>query len=241
MLGRLTISLGLLFLAACSEQLHHDLDERVANEIVAVLASEGVVATKVRSGESWSVEVTRSQVARGLAVLSERGLPRRQTSYDELLEASGGLVPSSDEERRRSTALVETGLERTLLSLDGVYDARVHAVIPKPNGGGLSRQEPAPPRVSVVVLERAERPAPPNDALVAIIMGAVERVTPDTIAIVRSTVELPGAGEPSMVRVGPFVVAAESERPLQFTLLGLAALGAFLALGLAYSATRRRA
>ena len=199
-----------------------------------------MVANKVRTGDEWAVEVAKAQVSRGLAVLSERGLPRRQTSYDELLEASGGLVPSSDEERRRSTALIEAGLERTLLSLDGVYDARVHAVIPQADARGLTRSDPAPPRVSAVVVERATRPAPPNDALIAIIMGAVEGVTPDTIAIVRTAVELPVADDSAMSRVGPFVVAAESARPLQLTLLAMAAVGSVLALALGYVATRRQ-
>ena len=229
-----------MLLPSCAEQLHHDLDERSANEIVAVLAAEGVVGQKVPTSDSWAIEVPSAQVPRGLAVLSERGLPRRETSYDDLLQASGGLVPSADEERRRSTALIEAGLERTLLALDGVYDARVHAVIPQSEGRGLSRGEREPPRVSVVVIERQTRPAPPDDAVVAIIMGAVEGLTPDTIAIVRSTVDLPEAADATLETVGPFVVATESATQLKLALLGLVSLGILLSVGLIGSVFWRR-
>ena len=198
------------------------------------------MAEKVQTSDSWAIEVRSAQVSRGMAVLSERGLPRRETSYDELMEASRGLVPSADEERRRSTALIEAGVERTLLALDGVYDARVHAVIPQTEGRGLSRGEPLAPRVSVVVIERGSRPAPPDDAIVAIIMGAVEAITPDTIAIVRSTVNLPDASDATLETVGPFVVATESAQSLRVALLGLSAIGIFLAAGLIGSVLWRR-
>jgi type III secretion protein J len=226
-------------LVGCTEQIQDDLNERSANEIVAVLALESVVARKVSSGEAWAIEVAASQVSRGLAVLTERGLPRRQTSYDVLIEASGGLVPSADEERRRSTALAEVGLEETLLALEGVYDAHVHAVIPQSEARGLSRDAPRTPRVSVVLIERSTRPAPPDEAIVAIVMGAVDGITPETIAIVRSMISLPDAPEAELEVVGPFVVASESAGLLKLSLLGLSALGMALASALIVSAVRR--
>jgi type III secretion protein J len=205
-----------------------------------VLALEGVVANKVRISDSWAVEVQSVQVSRGLAVLSERGLPRRVTNYDELMESLGGLVPSADEERHRSTALVEAGLERTLLALDGVYDARVHAVIPQRESRGLSREPPSPPRVSVVVTEGEARPAPSDHAIIAIVMGAVEGITPGTIAIVRSRVDLPEAPAATIETVGPFVVATESAKSLKATLLALAGVGILLAAGLIGAVLRGR-
>ncbi len=230
----------LVTLAGCSEELQHDLDERAANEIVAVLALERVSARKVASGDTWVIEVPASQLSRGLAVLAELGLPRRETSYDTLVEASGGLVPSADEERRRATALVETGVEETLLSLSGVYDAHVHAVIPQAESRGLGREVTPTPRVSVVLIERSSNPAPPDDAIVAILMGAVDRLTPESVAIVRSTITLPVAPETSWESVGPFVVAAESAGPLRISMLALIGVGFLLALALVVSVLRRR-
>lgn len=227
-------------LMGCSQQIHHNLDERSANEIVAVLAQDRVVARKVQTGDSWAIAVPGSQASRGLAVLSARGLPRRQTSYDELLEASGGLVPSADEERWRATAVAEAGIEETLLSLGGVYDAHVHAVIPQSEGRGLGREAPRPPRVSVVLIERSSRPAPPDDAVIAIIMGAVDGIAPESIAIVRSTVDLPEAPVAELVSVGPFAVAVESASSLKLVLVALSAVGMGLAFALILSVIRRR-
>ncbi len=216
-------ALLLLGLSGCSEALQRDLEERAANEVVVVLSAEGVAARKVQgTGDGWSVTVPRSQVGRGLAVLTDYGLPRRESDYAALLGESGGLVPSEADERARRAALVEASLAGTLLALDGVFDARVHAVLPTPTRALGSTAAVASPRMSIVLVTRSESGGPPDDAVRAIAMGAVEGLSSGDISIIRSVVRLPELSEVEVVQFGPYAVTSGSLAGLRAVIGGLA-------------------
>lgn len=214
-------------LASCSVDVATGLGERDANEILVVLEAAGIPATRV-DGDGWEVTVPRSQERRALQVLVSRSLPRRPTHYEELLSEGGGVVPSPEAERTRRTALVEESLERTLLSLAGVYDAHVHAVLPGEDSSIGRREPPAPARMSIVVVELDET-APPDDAVRAIAAGAVDGLEPARIVVVRSRVDLPAPADTSLVAVGPVAVAAESAVLVR----AIAGVGAGLVIALA--------
>lgn len=227
-------------LAGCRASVHSGLSERSANEIVVVLRGEGVLASKAAAAGGWAVEVPKSQADRALELIVAAGLPRRETQYAALLAESGGLVPSAENERARRAALIEAGLEETLLALDGVYEAFVHAVVPAPPAGfGATRDAPEAPRVAIVVVEQGAG-APPDEAIAAIAVGAVEGLSPERVAIVRSRVALPSPSSLELVPLGPFVVAAESAAGLRRTLVVMAGLVGLLGVGLAASVLWRR-
>lgn len=209
--------------SACSVELQRDLSERAANEAVVVLQAEGVAASRRASAaRTWNVLVPASQEARGLAVLTEYGLPRRETDVASLLEAAGGLVPSDDIERARRSAVIEAGLAQTYLAMRGVHDAYVHAVLPR-GRDGLARGAVEPPRVAVVLVVRAEGDGPPDDAVQAIAMGAVEGLSAGDVAVVRSVVRLPELAEATLVQVGPLAVSSASASTLRLVLGGMSA------------------
>lgn len=236
----MVLSLVAALVAGCAVPIQGGLSERDANEAVVVLRAEGVVASKAASaGGQFAVEVPRAQADRALSVLVSWGLPRRETAYASLLEESGGIVPSAQTERARRAALVGASVEETLIALDGVHDAFVHVVLPAENSALVARSETSRPRVAVVLVASSDA-APPDDAVRAITMGAVDGLEPEDVAVVRSRIRLPEVAPPALVAVGPFAVATESAAPLRMVLRGAGAMVLLLSLGLGFAVIRPR-
>lgn len=202
-----------LVLSACHADVHHDLDERAANDVVVALGEYGVVAEKVRGGDGWTIRVRSTQQADALRVLAGLGLPR--VVPPELPESGGGLVPSDNEERARRAAQAEQRLAATLSALDGVRDADVHVTLPVVRDRLGGRETVVEARASVVLVHRADQQPPGDDVVRAIATGAVEGLAPDQVAVIRSSVEVPPPRATALEAWGPFVVASSSRVLLQ--------------------------
>jgi type III secretion protein J len=118
-------------LAGCQTEIYSRLDERDANEMLAVLLSSDIEAEKKPLDEkSWRVLVPQEKMAAALDLLRLHGLP--QEKYLTLGEVfkKEGLVSTPSEERIRYIYAVSQELSNTLTQIDGVVSARVHVVIP---------------------------------------------------------------------------------------------------------------
>lgn len=205
-----TLLLSVMVLAGCSHTIEDALTARDANEVVVVLQAHGVHADRQPSGEHWRVEVPRAQARQSLAILVHHGLPRREQPLPDL--SSGGLVPSAEEERGRRLRSATTSLERTFLAIDGVLDARVHAVLPEPT---RRRAEPSPSgRAAVMLVHRSGMVLPSDDIIRAMVIGSIEGLAPDAVTVVRNERTLPAPPDLSIVPVGPLLVAEDSARAL---------------------------
>ncbi len=123
-----------LLLTACDTQttLHANLDERQANLVMAALLDNGIPCTKVPGDEgAWTVTVAEDRFAQAVNLLEQRGLPRRD--YQGLGEVfkKTGMISSPSEERIRFMDALAQDISRTIASIDGVVDARVHIVLPE--------------------------------------------------------------------------------------------------------------
>ncbi len=128
---RLLLSLVLIALtSACSQQLYGNLSEHEVNDVVGVLRTEGIRASKSPGdGERWSVSVPSAEFARSMAILKNQNLPPQ--SFDGLGQVfkKDSLVSTETEERARLIYALAQELQRTLSQVDGVVLARVHPVI----------------------------------------------------------------------------------------------------------------
>lgn len=138
-----------LFLTGCGrETLLRDLTERDANEIVAVLYSSSVEATKAvdPKGKSFSVDVPSADLARAVSVLRALGLPKSpRANLNEVFRATG-FAPTPFEERVRYLWGQAQELERTISLMEGVLQTRVHVVTPD---GGNKRVDMQTSKASV--------------------------------------------------------------------------------------------
>jgi type III secretion protein J len=223
----------------CGLELEHGLDERQANEIVAVLEQAGVAADKApEEGQSdaYKIVVPRSEAGRAFALLEARDLPRRgQRGLAETF-AKDSLLPSPIEDRARWSAALAAELERTLQRVPGVAAARVHLALPpeEPLVGASAHARPT----ASVLIRSGRGPVGIADADVKrLVAGAVPGLQSADVGVVMAGAALEPA-VPPFERVGPLRVARES-RTLTAT-LATSALGliVLLALGLAYTAMR---
>ena len=132
MLRRLLILVIVAALSGCGDEtLYSRLDEREANEMLAVLLSNGVDARKAGIGESLEIRTARRDLPKAIALLSQQGYPRQEfQSLGDVFKREG-FVSSPLEERARLLYALSQELSQTLSAIDGVVTARVHLAIPE--------------------------------------------------------------------------------------------------------------
>lgn len=127
------IALSALLLAGCEREttLNSSLEERQANLVMATLLDAGITCHKVEGEENtWNVMISERDFAKAANLLERRGLPRRTFQGVSETFKKTGMVSSPSEERIRFMDALAQDLSRTITSIDGVVDARVHVVLP---------------------------------------------------------------------------------------------------------------
>ena len=136
-MGRLTLSMLLgaaLLFAGCDKEttLHSGLPEQQANLVMAALLDVGISCHKTPGEEgTWNVMVVESRFAAAVNLLEKAGLPRREYQGSGEVFKKTGMISSPSEERIRFMDALAQDLSRTIASIDGVVDARVHVVLPE--------------------------------------------------------------------------------------------------------------
>ena len=189
-----------LLITACKDQLYTRLSETEANNIVGLLLSAGIDASKAASEENmWMVMVERAEFGRAVNVLREDDFPHEAVSGLGEVFRKEGLVSSPTEERARLIHALSQELSRTLSKIDGVIVARVHVVIAPPDPIS-ERQRPS--SVSVFIKHRGDADLARHiPQIKALVLNGIEGSLPDTISValftaappVRSAVQSPPA------------------------------------------------
>lgn len=229
----LCVILAIASLCACKHQLHSQISESDANEILATLYTTGIRAVKIPNGEQkWAVEVDEDDMQRALQVLHEQGLPHEQFANTGEIFKKEGLVSTPSEERIRFIYAVSQELANTLSKIDGVVAARVHPVIPANNP---LASEIRPSSASVFIKHRhdanLQTMAP---AIKNLVMRGIEGLTYDNISLTFVAAE-----EPS--RRVPDNIAVVGENRLQITVGVLSGLLLLALAALVYLARGQRA
>ena len=150
-LGVLLSLTALVCLSGCKEQLelHSRLSESDANEVIAALIENHIIASKQNTKDGVSVLIDESDIAEAVKVLNARGLPRKdRTSMGEVFQKEG-IISSPLEERARYIYALSQELEYTFSQITGVVVARVHVVLPEKVAPG----EPIQPSSAAVFIK----------------------------------------------------------------------------------------
>lgn len=153
--GAAALTLSLLLLGGCGgTALYSNLDERQANELTAALQESGITASKTKSAvkdAGWEVLVPAGDFSRSVQVAEARGLPsQRRQSLCEIFKKEG-FASSATEERGRYLCGLQEEFEKTLVTIPGVVDARVHIALPERDPLG---NEGKPSSVAVAIYHR---------------------------------------------------------------------------------------
>ncbi len=136
-------------LAACSQQtLYSKLEEREANEEVALLRDAGIQANKVAREGAYAVTVPDADLSRATQILREQGLPRQGFGSRCSVFKREGFVTTSLQEHELRLCAIAQEISHALMALNGVLDARVVLDVPVRNP---LMDKVQPPKASVVV------------------------------------------------------------------------------------------
>ena len=213
--------------SGCSVEVLHDIDEGQANDIVDQLHRRGIEADKVRitrgNSTSYTLRVSRRDAPRAWRLLRQNNLPRPHRRG--LGETFGdvGLVPTVTQEQALMRHALAGELERSLESIDGVVQARVHVVLPEKRAPFASASaKTTTARAAVLLVTR--NPAPiKEEAVRQLVSGSVDQLDSDRVnVVITQTQQAMIAGATDMANlsvVGPFRVARSSRGALLATLI----------------------
>ncbi|MCO5966180.1 type III secretion system inner membrane ring lipoprotein SctJ [Sinorhizobium meliloti] len=145
-LKRLATVLLLFTLVSCESklELYRNISAHEANEMLALLTGQGIDAKKTTDNDGTaSLLIDTKDVPPAMEVLKGAGLPRDQHADIGSLFAKEGLISSPTEERIRYIYGITQELSRTLSSIDGVLNARVHAVLPQETSDNRDQSFPS--------------------------------------------------------------------------------------------------
>lgn len=221
-----------LLLAACNVTVAAGLDETDANRIALALEGSNVDAQKEPDPQvegKFRIAVSKDDVPQALAAMRAEELPRPKPSG--VLDAmdKGALVPSQAAEHAQLVAGTAGDLERTLLSIDGILEARVHLNLPAADP--LRDAPPQKATASVLVEHRGATPPLAPEAIQRLVSGGAPGLQPADVAVVLvSRPSAPQTKGAELAHVGPIAVGKGSAKMLQAVLGGLVLLVALLAI-----------
>jgi type III secretion protein J len=181
-----------VFIAACSHTSEAGLSQRDAQEIVVTLREAGINAfaepesTSKKDTASWQIKIQGGSDKTVMAwkVLREHGLPHeRLEGLDDVFKNSG-IIPTATEEKARLVVGLAGELTRTLRSLPGVVDARVHVVLPD-NSTLIDDKDKAVTTASVLVRYRGDHPPLSEDEIRGLVAKGVEGLKPENVDVVQ--------------------------------------------------------
>lgn len=224
----LLLSLAVL-LIGCSDrvELHRQLSEQEANEVIAELADKHIRAQKVPTKDGVTVVVNAADIGRAVRTLEAVGLPRLTRATLGETFRKEGVISTPLEERARYIYALSQELESTLSNIDGVIVARVHVVLPERIAPG----EPVQPASASVFIKHDPRLDPDN------IRARVRRMVSSSIPGMTTAVDnpqkltvvfVPAAAYQEQQRLmyfGPFLVPEDEVGPWRMgVVLSLVAL-----------------
>jgi type III secretion protein J len=244
------LALAGLWLAACQTEIQHGLSEKEANEILVLLERKGIPVTKSKEEGgrevTWKISVPKAHAANAAVLLKENELPRERSPGFEIFNR-GSLIPTATEERAMFLQALAGELSRTITSIDGVLDARVHINIPQ-SDDLADRQAKPEPSASVLVKYRAytdpQKPAPKppvtEEQIQQLVARAVQDLQPKNVAVVMTPAAMPGGIDtgPGEVDVLGIRMAADSVNAFRAVLAILASIIVALAGYIVWSKTR---
>ncbi|ASY60929.1 MULTISPECIES: nodulation protein NolT [Sinorhizobium] len=214
---RLVVLPLLLALSSCKVDLYTQLQEREANEMLALLMDNGVDAVRVAGKDGTStIQVDEKLLAFSIKLLNGKGLPRQSfKNLGEIFQGSG-LIASPTEERARYVYALSEELSHTISDIDGVFSARVHVVLPH---NDLLRAGDTPSSASVFIRHDAKTNLPSLLPKIKMLVAeSIEGLAYDKVEVVLVPVERSAQEQRSLLEPD----LAQASRPIPVPLLAVA-------------------
>jgi type III secretion protein J len=214
-------------LAGCKEEVFRGLTARDANDMYAVLANNGISASRdMKDDGTARLLVSTGDLPRSIQLLSAQGYPRE--TYRSLGEIfpGDGLIVSPLEQRARLVYGLSQELSRTISMIDSVSRSRVHLVLPEMELRGVQSTKPS---ASVAIYHRAGvDPAELSAKVRTIVANGVPGLSIRDVSVSAFAQDQRAgvANEASLMDTGSVRAFAFSPSALFWIIAGAAGLGA---------------
>ncbi len=142
-----------LLLAGCDQELLNGLDQRQANEVLAVLQQANISAKKLDEGkQKYKIQVDPADFSRSVQLLKANDLPTKDRIEIAQMFPADSLATSPRAEKARLISGIEQRLEQSLLVLPNVVKARLHLSYDVETGS--TGQPVSPSHLSVLIVYR---------------------------------------------------------------------------------------
>lgn len=169
------------------------------------------------------VKVASPDAVRALETLRAFGLPRGRRSGFAEVYAQPSLVPTATEERARYLEALAGEIERTLETVDGVVNARVHLVLAETDPLAVEGKPRVPAQAAVLLKARPGLSPIKDSDVQKLVSGSVPGLQPTSVAVVVTAApENPSTQPVNLAAIGPLRVTPGS-RPLLLAGLGVTA------------------
>lgn len=202
------------------ETLWSNLDPRDAGAIVSELERQGIPYELADSGRT--VKIPAADVHRTRLSLATQGLPSSGIVGFESIQ--GNSIWATDFERKvHYTRALSGELTRTVKSISGVRDARVHIVLPE-NTVFTAHKTPATAAVLLDLTPGMELTPPTVKGIVNLVARSVEGLSPDDVTVMDTSGKLLSQDYRSdsfggQVSAAAFEMTSRVERELEARLL----------------------
>lgn len=158
----LAVVLLLIFMAGCNKvELYQNLTEEETNEMLVLLAENGIKANKkrvvVQNEVSYSLDVREIDIAKARSLLLQHHLPRRKELGLTGVYKEKGLIPTPDEQKARYLLALKGEIINSLERIPQIVDADVVLNVPtKDEFADAERQKLLRPTASAVIRVKPE-------------------------------------------------------------------------------------
>ena len=223
------VVLTLLLTGCMQKELQTGLTESEAQEIIVLLRDNDISVTrKAAVGESekalWDIFIKGGDqdYFTALKILQEHGLPRERVKGLEDVFSKSGLIPTVGEEKARLILGLSGEMIRTLKSVAGVVDARVHVVLPE-NSPLVDKSQWNTTTASVLLKYQGDQVPLREDEVRNLVARGIEGLQPENVAVVFKKVD----SRPVPTRNLKWYLGAQG---VVFTALGLLVLSVMASL-----------
>lgn len=252
----LSVLAAALAVGCIQEELIDSLSQRESIEVLAVLQRSGISAEREKTSRSagYSVLVSAGDKQRATEVLHRYGFPREPEESVEELTRQHGFVPNPAQLNQvRLDRALAAEIERLLVALGGIIDARVvvRSNLAESDGDG----QPGQAKASVVVRYMSSAGKQPfsDEQLRQMVANAVPGMSADAVTVSVSRVLAPDDGgllsgdrvnpletlEPFKFQV-PNSQREQAQRQVALVVVIIAVAGIFLGLAFGWIAGKRR-
>lgn len=201
----LLILLGCLLLAGCEQELLKGLDQRQANEVLAVLQQSNIPAKKQDMGKpGYTIQVDQNDFARAVELLKIHELPSKPRLEISELFPADSLATSPRAEKARLYSGIEQRLEQSLLVLPSVVKARLH-ISYDVDASTVRRQTPRAHLSVLVVYRNVDDETVLINQIKRFLKNSLDSVDYDDISVVLAKSEQDSQITPPVTAAAPLI------------------------------------